>query len=443
MILSTVVGGFLVWNEVNTGGMQVKWTLKETDANGYSGNNYGIASVENGTLIVADYLWLSNGHHGNFVALDQNGSTMWRAGFNGYPWQLIKSTDGGYYYVDFKNDTDFLDYSKGLNQNLTALDSNGQYRWSFHVDNGTLQIWAVYPDGEVIANHYKELNYYIDYNTTSGKYENQTNEMIALSSTGQVIWSKSLIVGNETMVPFNRSIDPNGTFIAYYNGNGSYQVGYDRTTGQSYKVAVNYSSINAPNGPNSLFYSVNTEAINSTTTMTTVQATNTNDGSIAWKIVLDYADNAENLGGALCVGSCFVDGIGTIYGYNYGGEKLFAASSNGKLLWERSSPGQFVAICASGGVLFRADSSIVKVNPDGSNAWEYEVGVSHSADLVETALSPDGTVYYVQDNSLVALAHSDFSNNLTALTALIVADLVMVIYYFIKRNRHHAQAKAS
>ena len=93
--------------------MQVKWTLDEADANGYHQNNYGITFVDpNGTVIATEYLSAFNGHHAYFTALNPDGSIKWRAVFNGYPWQLVKGANGEYYYVDFKNDTDFLNNSE-------------------------------------------------------------------------------------------------------------------------------------------------------------------------------------------------------------------------------------------------------------------------------------------------------------------------------------------
>lgn len=441
MILSSIVGGYLVINEVRTGGMQVKWTLNEPDVLGNHQNNYGIASVDpNGSLIATEYLSVSNGHHADFVDLSPDGKVMWKAGFNGFPWLPLKGADGGFYYVDFKNATVFLNNSDWAYQNLTALNPDGQYKWSFQVDNGTIQVWATYPDGEVIANHYT----YGQYNSTSGKYENITNEIIALSSTGQIIWRENLdsFAGNWTSFQ-SPSVRTNGTFVVYaeteYNNQiVNYEVVYNISSGNYYSTTVDWIPSLVSNGPNSLYYYELTEAGSN---VTTVYAGYTNNNSYAWKTVIENPNNGVNYSGGTYSGPCIADGKGIIYTTDSEGRNIFALSSDGRILWERPSPGSIIAGYASGGILCRGYSSVIKINSDGSTAWQYDFTITYSSDLVSTALGPDGTVYFVQDHSLVALAHSDFSNNLIELTVLIVADIAIIAYYFVWRNRHKTQLK--
>lgn len=442
MILSSVIGGFLVWSEVKTGGMQVKWTLNEPDVLGYHQNNYGIASVDpNGSLIATEYLDASNGHHAYFIDLSPDGKVMWRAGFNGFPWLPLKGADGGFYYVDFKNDTDFLNNSDWAYRNLTALNPDGQYKWSFQVDNGTIQIWATYPDGEVIANHYTDGQY----NSTSGDYDNITNEIIALSSSGQVIWRSNLDNFNGSWGLYKTpSVSPNGTFVIYAetdneNQSNNFEFGYDRFNGNSYSTSVDWIPSTVSNGPNSLYYELRTD---SGSNISTVYASYTNNNSYAWKTVIENPNNAINYSGGVYSGPCIADGKGTIYTTDFEGRNVFALSSDGRVLWERPTPGAIIAGYASGGILCRAGSSVIKVNSDGSIAWQYDFSITFSeSGIISTALGPDGTVYFVQDHSLVALAHSDFSNNLIELSVLIVADIAIIVYYLVRRNWHKTQLK--
>ena len=48
---------------------------------------------------------------------------------------------------------------------------------------------------------------------------------------------------------------------------------------------------------------------------------------------------------------------------------------------------------------------------------------------MNTILASDGTIYFTQDNSVIALAHTDFSTNVILLTALLLFDLAVVTVY--------------
>ena len=93
---------------------------------------------------------------------------MWRTGVNAQPYP-IQGADGGFYYVDWPNIAVWMnDYSKAGWYNLTSLDDQGNYLWSYVVDNGTLSILATYNDGTILVHHYNSI------------YDNSTSSYVTL-----------------------------------------------------------------------------------------------------------------------------------------------------------------------------------------------------------------------------------------------------------------------
>ena len=121
----------------------------------------------------------------------------------------------------------------------------------------------------MIANHYTDGQY----NSTSGKIENKTNEIIALSYAGQVLWRESLDSFNGSWASFNApSVSPNGTFVIYgeteiNNQSTNFKFGYDRLNGNYYSDVVDWIPYNTSNGPNSLYYDVRADSETKETTI--------------------------------------------------------------------------------------------------------------------------------------------------------------------------------
>lgn len=427
--LSTIAGGYLVTREVTTGGMEVAWTYRGQDAFGHPSNDYDVISVsENGTIYAQERLRAWTDYRTYCVALNPDSSLWWRFGYNGFVWPTI-GANGWYYVVGTKNATDWED-GFGDYLNLTAIDGNGHYRWSFVADNGTLELWATYPEGTVIANHYNFANY----NLTTQMYDDYINEAIAIGSNGQVLWRKAIVpmFGTGYTHP---TVGPNGTFLVYTfdpNNNTSIEIGFDKSTGASYAIAVDYTPGEPANGPNGLSYNVRSEYINSTTTIVSVFATYPSNGTVAWRTVLAYKDNPFNYTGGQ-EWAAFSDGE-IIYAMDDEGKTLSALSPDGILLWQKPYPGWITAAYSSGGVLLRDMRSISKINSDGSLAWRYELNHDNVAGW-NAVVGPNGTVYFAGTNSIVALSRSSFSTNLQLLTVLLVFDAAVVVGYLWKRSR--------
>ena len=171
-----MLGAFLAYSNTKTGGMQEAWRFSENDMSGSAANISLMYQGSDGTI----YAFESQNYYPNyFMAFDPNGNVKWRTGVNAQPYP-VQGADGGFYYVDWPYITTWIDdTSKGGWYNLTALDSNGNYKWNYLVDNGTLSLLATCDDGTVIAHHYNNV-----YDNSTGTYVTLIDTIIEISTTG-------------------------------------------------------------------------------------------------------------------------------------------------------------------------------------------------------------------------------------------------------------------
>lgn len=431
---SAALGCFLIWIEIRSGGMQERWTYHGEDANGVT-NSYRVQFVDtNGATYALENkgAWGENETGTNIIALDQYGHVMWRAPVNGWP-LLEKGADGGFFYTNWNNGSGYLNESSRGNTNLTYLDSNGDHRWSYLVNNGSVDVLVTYPDGQVIARHQN----YQNYNETSNSYEDRIDEIIALSSSGDVLWRKGLYdSGNDFWSP---SIAANGTFLIYtidLQDNISYELGFDKAGGTSYIFPLERIPRAMETGQSD-YYEIRREGINETTSFVYVVAYHDDDQTYRWKTVIGYTHNHDNLSdGSFVYRPASVDGNGIIYGDHLVGDGVsFALNANGQVLWTKPYIGTIIDTYLNGGVLVQDGTILKKINIDGSTAWEHTRDVSGGS-YYSTALGPDGTVVLDEDGGkLVALAHSNFSINLMFLTFLFLVNAGVLIWYLKNQRR--------
>lgn len=75
-----------------------------------------------------------------------------------------------------------------------------------------------------------------------------------------------------------------------------------------------------------------------------------------------------------------------------------------------------------------------RVGPDGSTAWTVDTD-SEEGGPSSVLVSPDGTVYYSDDASIVALAKTGgLTPGMAIIIAVVLANSVVVAYYALTRS---------
>jgi hypothetical protein len=421
---SVVLGAFLVYTEAQRGGMQEAWSFSEIDLAGKPANISLMYQGSDGTI----YAFESQSYYPNyFMALDSSGTVKWRTGVNAQPYP-VQGADDGFYYVDWPFITVWMDDpSKGGWYNLTALDSSGNFKWNYVVDNGTLSLLATYDDGTVIAHHYNS-----EFDNTTQTYVTLIDTIIELSNNGTVLWEIDRPLPNLTFQ--DPRISPNGTIlINAYDSNGTYEIGIYKNGTEGYIIPAQFAPGYTP-GPysvrNGVQYEVRREYTENQTSVINVYATNTSDGGQRWKTLLEYSDNPDNFTAGYWVGQdTFVDNDGIIYCGDIVGKHTYGLNPDGSVRWQIPYQGVIWETYKTGGVLVSDATSIRKVNQDGSTAWQYGVG-QFGTTYSRVLLNGDRIVYYSTGTEVISLVHpSGIGGNSIILIVLVVFDMVVFGLY--------------
>jgi hypothetical protein len=335
---------------------------------------------------------------------------LWRSTTNACP-SITEGPDGGYYYVDWNTSNPYA----ASWCNITALDVNGNFKWNFVVANGSLDLWGIYPDGEVIV--YQSVG-----------------EIIAISNNGTELWSMHQPLPDASYA--NSRASDNGTFLIYeYNGSGTYEIGITKDGGQIYIEKVEYcvpywESSQGKNG--TTMYEVRKEFIDNETSVISVCALSMLDGSVEWKTLLHYSDNPDHtMPGVYSLSGTIVDAEGRVFCGDLEDKYSYSLSSSGTILWQKPSLGVMVDTFPSGGLLAWDDSSIKRINPDGSVVWRHYAELDGYSFIL---LGSDETVYYSYGAEVHALVPSSgLSDGAVFLVILVVVDVVAVTLYGLVR----------
>ncbi len=441
LVSSAVLGAFLVLSDMKAGGMQESWSFAENDMANNPANMSLMYQGDDGTI----YAFETQSYYPNyFMAFDPSGKLKWRTGVNAQPYP-VQGADGGFYYVDWPYITVWMDdNSKGGWYNLTSLDSMGNYRWSYVVDNGTLSILATYDDGSVIANHYVS-----EYDADAGTYVTLLDTIIKISNNGTELWQIDRPLPGLTFQ--DPRVSPNGTFLvnAYDNG-GTYQLGINSEGTEFYIIQAGFVPGYTP-GPFStkdeVQYEVRREYTDNQTSVVNVIATNMSDGGQRWKTVLTYAGNQDDFITGYWVGQdTYVDNDGIIYCGDIVGNSTYALNPDGGIKWERPYMGVIWATYPDGGFLVSDATSISRVGQEGSTVWTYVVG-PFSSDYSRILLAPDETVYYSIGTTIASLDRpGNIGGNGIILIILVVFDLIVLGFYgrsvWKRRNSRKAREKS-
>lgn len=417
LIVSGVVAGWLVYREIRSGGVEEKWDYKA---------DYGAYWIaprffdKDGSLIVEE----AGSPDGHLLSFSPNGELKWKSTMNG--WALPEQgPDGKFYYVNYPDQSLWL-YNNSLAwpRNLTCLDTDGSFSWDYVVDNGTLEIWGIYPDGEVIL--------YLNYDP----YGTPLDRIIGVRG-GNELWSMYMPVANCTW--HNSRVGANGTFTvnAYAKANYTgYEVGVSSEGSVVYVEKDVYfrTFYISPNGRNeTVEFEECMEFIDDETSIVYIQATSLINGTTLWKTELLQSDNPDHvLAGVSSVRGTLLDSTGTIYCDGFG-ERSFALDLEGRILWEKPFYGWMVGTFPSGGVLVWDEVSLKRIGQDGGQVWRHYA----SHDGYSTAvIGSDETIYYGGENSIIALAHtSGMTLNMVLLIVVASVDVVAVLMYVRARRQ--------
>jgi hypothetical protein len=424
LVASSLIGGFLVMADSQAGGIQKAWTFSETDSNGKPANISLMYRGTDGTI----YAFETQSYYPNyFMAFDPNGNLKWRTGVNAQPFP-VQGADGGFYYVDWPNIMYWLqDRSKAGWYNLTSLDSEGNYRWSYVVDNGSLAILATYDDGTVIAHHYNS-----QYDNSTGKYVTLLDTLIEISPNGTELWQINRPLPQLTFQ--DPRVASNGTFLMNaYDAGGTYTIGIPRD-GKSFYVVPSNFIVGLTPGPFStkdgVVYDVRREYIDSNTSVVSAYASNLSDGGQRWKTVLENSNNPDDFVAGYWVGQdAFVDRDGTIYCGDIVGNHTYALNPDGSIKWQRPYMGVIWSTFSDGGMLVSDIDSIKRIGSDGVAAWQYETGPLES-EYSRVLLGPNQTVYASLGTTIFSLVHPNtIAGNGIVLIFLVAFNLVVITLY--------------
>ncbi len=406
-----------MYSEIRSGGVEEKWNY-EVDSGAY-----WIAPrfYDNEGSVIVEEPGSPDGH---LLSFSPSGELEWKSTMNG--WALPEQgPDGKFYYVNYPDRSLWLfNSSLAWPRNLTCLDADGSLSWDYVADNGTLEIWGIYPDGEVIL--------YLSYDP----YGTPLDRIIGVRG-GTELWSMYMPVANCTW--HNPRVGVNATFTvnAYDKANHTgYEVGVSSEGRVVYVEKDVYfrTFYVSPNGRNeTVEFEECMEFIDNETSIVYIQATSLINGTTLWKTELFQSDNPDHvLPGVSSVRGTFLDSTGTIYCDGFG-EHSYALDLEGRILWEKPFYGWMFDVFPSGGILAWDDVSLKRIGQDGAQVWRHYFSIDgYSAAIVGS----DETVYIGGMNSITALAHTaGLTLNMELLIVVAAVDVAVVLIFMLARRR--------
>jgi hypothetical protein len=125
-----------------------------------------------------------------------------------------------------------------------------------------------------------------------------------------------------------------------------------------------------------------------------------------------------------------VDDEGRIYCDDIEDKYTYSLNSTGAILWQKHFLGYLVDVFPSGGLLAVDDSSIMRIDSDGSIAWRHYTAHGGSQIL----MASDETLYYSDGASVYALVPSSgLSEYVVLLLILVAVDVIAAVLYGLSR----------
>jgi len=435
LVASIVLGSYAVYTEIERDSYETVWSYSNEGSSSYDiimsdaeGNIYALESNENPL----------DGRHFNYhVAIDPNGTLLWRFPVNAEPGLTI-GPDGGYYYVDWQDISFGQDHSQAIWCNITVLNHDGTMRWGYVADNGTLEILGISDQGGVVARHTEQF-----FNITTNMTE-WTETVLSLSSQGELLWDED--TPDDTFVTSAQYAE-NGTielFADVYETDWHYLIGMGVEGETLYQVATSpYFPVydwTGRDGDNSYMVWRTTTAPH--TEVVKVCANDLTDGSLRWETVIwedkgsDEPYPSEHSGGQ----GTLVDSDGIIYAGDMNGE-LFALDRNGTVLWHRDSMGPLYGCFPSGGVLEGDGLSFQRIDGESDVDWSIDDLYHEDPYYSKIIITQNDTMVLVHEGAVTEVTvHSEpqFSRSAAvflALTLVVVAVVVTILYLGVRKGK--------
>jgi len=282
---------------------------------------------------------------------------------------------------------------------------------------------ATYPDGTVIVYHTDGF-----FDQIAKKWVVHADEIVAVSSNGSEMWRMNRPLQNYSYG--HPRVASNGTFMFTASGlNESFQVGISEDGTQ---VFIEEKTIYFPDGFGSFSidgavqYSGLMEYIDNETSVTSIRATNSSDGALLWRTILEYGDNPDHnppAGGRVVFVK--VDGQGMIYCNDVRWSYTYCLDPDGTMIWKKSCFGGIYASYSSGGLLVYSGSTMQRISSSGSMLWQYPVG-SLSDGMV--LMDAHETIYY-STGSVHVLAYSPDNNQIVIIGVFLTIDAIVVLVF--------------
>lgn len=391
LVVSAAVAAVLIASEIRAGGMKDKWVMHDVDSYGNE-ERISILYVNHEGDIIGEEGW---NNPPCIVAISPEGKVLWRSPINAGP-TPTQGPDDRYYYVDWATP------DSGAWSNLTSLSLSGVFRWSYLVQNGTIDLWAIYADGIVIAHHF-----YYGLNATTQQWETITDRIFAISRDGTELWSMDMPFDDASWN--NPGIRNDGTFVVHTNqSDGNYEFGIGKYGSPTYlqkgQYMTGYMDVSRSTY-GGLYFELRKEGIDSQTTVISVYAFDMSSGTTIWRTILGYSDNPSNLtpGGGWQQAFPLSDGHGSIFCSDLDTGHTYCLDANGTIVWKKPDLGILVDVFPSGGLLAWDDSSIKRINSDGSVEWRHFAKHDGYSNIL---LASDETIYYNYGMDVHALVPS-------------------------------------
>ena len=359
-----------------------------------------------------------NDTRNSYVAIESDGSLRWRSHTNAKP-GLTLGANGDYYLVDWQELAYRNDTSGARWCNLTAIDRDSGYKWSYLVDNGSLGILTIDQQGTVYVQHYQ-------FYASMGP----SDEIMAISPDGQLLWRMAYPCPNMTYT--SPSIEADGSLrLVAQNETLSYDLIVEKD-GMGYRLEERdrYHKHHWMYGSewDGTWFEVREEPINYDVCEVSVYAFDLTTGEMAWKTLLHETANEEHNqpNSGYMISSTLVDGSGTIYCGDMVGEKDYALDANGNILWSKDGWVTYITGYRSGVLIFN-DQKLIRWDGNGEMVWSKDVGEPVDLFVSRVITLEDGTVYISTTDGIVAVQPQyDGQSYLLALHWVLALDIVFL-----------------
>jgi hypothetical protein len=443
LIASIALGSYAVYTEIDRSTYETEWSYSNE-----ASTTYGIirSDPEGNIIALESNQYPLDGRHTNYyIALDPNGTPLWRFPLNaefGLTAGPIIGPDGGYYYVDFQEGSMISQVVSRCN--MTVLNHDGTIRWNYIADSGDVEILDISDQGGVMAQRHEQ---YLNETTNETEW---SRTVLSLSAQGELLWEVEIPYA-DTFI-YRAQYSENGTielFAAMAESDWLYLIGMGEQGDVLYKVTTSpwfpdyeWTKWAAQDSDN--YYMVWRTTTAPHTEVVKVSANNLTDGSLRWETVIwedkgsDEAYPPEHSGGR----AAFIDSDGIIYASDEDGE-LFALDRNGSVLWTRDSMEVVYGCFPWGGLLIGDRDSFQRIDGKGDMVWSIE-GLELTVAHTWTIITPDNdTMVLVHDGAITEVTvNSEPQFTSTAaiylvLTLLVVAVLVTILYLVIRKDKGH------